>query len=61
MKKFIPIAVALLLNLPAYFSDDVYVDGESIQDAINSAEEGDVIYVGEGVYYENLIVNKSIT
>jgi len=33
----------------------------TIQDAINSANQGDVIYVRAGVYYENLVVNKTVS
>ncbi len=33
----------------------------TIQDAINNASNGDIIYVWAGVYYENLIVNKTVT
>jgi len=40
-------------------------DGEgnysSIQDAINDAKDGDTIFVYSGVYYENVIVDKSIS
>ena len=32
----------------------------SIQDAINNSENGTIIYVNDGVYYENLLINKSI-
>ena len=32
-----------------------------IQDAIDNASEGDIIFVYSGIYYENVIVNKAIT
>jgi len=32
----------------------------SIQEAINNASSGDTILVGPGVYYENIVVNKSV-
>jgi nitrous oxidase accessory protein len=33
----------------------------SIQDAVNDASNGDTIIVHNGIYYENLVLNKSIT
>jgi len=36
-------------------------DGESIQEAINNASSGDIIYVLSGTYQENIVINKSIT
>ena len=33
----------------------------SIQDAVNAANNEDTIFVHNGIYYENLILNKSIT
>ena len=33
----------------------------SIQDAINYSENGTIIHVYNGIYYENLLINKSIT
>jgi parallel beta-helix repeat protein len=35
-------------------------DYPTIQEAINNAEEGDTVFVQSGVYYENVILNKSI-
>ena len=32
-----------------------------IQDAINDASDGDTIIVHSGVYYENVVVDKSVT
>jgi len=32
-----------------------------IQDAINNAKPGDTILVGRGTYYENILINKSVT
>ena len=36
-------------------------DFTGIQDAINNASDGDMILVYSGVYYENVVVNKSVT
>lgn len=38
-----------------------YADYTSIQEAINGASTGDTIFVYNGTYFENIIVNKSIT
>jgi len=38
----------------------VPTDYPTIQNAINHANIGDIIYVHEGIYYENVIVNKSV-
>jgi len=43
----------------------VYADGSgdypTIQSAIENASDGDTIIVGDGIYHENLIVNKSVS
>ena len=63
----IPLLMVLLLPLslvyPVYSSNSYTVPGDflSIQEAINSVGEGSVIYIEPGVYYENLIVNKSVS
>ena len=36
-------------------------DFTSIQEAIDNASSGDTIYVWEGEYFENIVVNKSIS
>ena len=33
----------------------------TIQEAINSANEGDIIFVKAGIYYENVVLNKSVS
>jgi parallel beta-helix repeat protein len=50
-----------------YFPDDVktsFTDikfGGYIQDLIDNASDGDTIYIPNGTYYENIIINKSIS
>lgn len=39
----------------------VPVDYPTIQEAINHANEGDTIYVYNGTYYENVVVNKTVS
>jgi len=34
--------------------------GESIQEAVNSAQQGDTIFVHAGTYYEHVVVSKSL-
>ena len=41
--------------------DDGPADFSSIQNAINAASDGDIIYVKAGSYEENVVVNKSIS
>jgi len=36
-------------------------DYSKIQDAIDDASDGDTIFVKSGIYYENIVINKSIT
>jgi len=36
-------------------------DYETVQQAINAASAGDVIYVGNGLYNENVVVNKTLS
>jgi parallel beta-helix repeat protein len=38
----------------------VYVKYASIQEAVDNATEGSTLYVSSGLYYENLLINKSI-
>jgi parallel beta-helix repeat protein len=41
--------------------DSGEADFIGIQDAINNASDGDTILVHSGVYYENVVVDKSVT
>ncbi len=41
--------------------DDGGGEYTKIQDAINASEDGDTIRVWEGTYYENVVVNKSVS
>ena len=53
-------------DVPFTKAEILYVDDSGgakytkIQDAINSSKDGDIIYVYNGTYYENVVVNKSI-
>jgi len=39
----------------------IYVKYSSIQEAINNADHGDTIFVSSGTYYENVVVNKTVS
>lgn len=41
--------------------DDGSADFSKVQDAINAASPGDTIYVFNGTYYENVVVNKTVS
>jgi len=36
------------------------ITGSTIQEAINAANPGDTVYVRNGTYYENIVVNKTV-
>jgi parallel beta-helix repeat protein len=44
-----------------YVDDSGRADYTRIQDGIDNANSGDIIYVYSGIYFENLIINKTIT
>jgi pectin methylesterase-like acyl-CoA thioesterase len=45
----------------SYVDDDGSADFSKIQDAINAASPGDTIYINNGTYYENIVVNRSVS
>jgi len=44
-----------------YVDDDGPADFHTIQEAVNSATSGDIIYVYNGTYYEKIVVDKSVS
>ena len=62
MKKFSILLFLLTFALGAIIAHGVVINpGQSIQSAINASSAGDVIYVNEGFYPENLVIdNKAI-
>ena len=44
-----------------YVDDDGPADFHTIQEAVNNATSGDIIYVYNGTYYENIVVDKSVS
>jgi len=49
--------------IPVYFQRTINVPDDylTIQEAINAALHGDIINVSSGIYYENIIVDKTLT
>ncbi|AXI25458.1 hypothetical protein CFE53_04650 [Methanofervidicoccus sp. A16] len=54
--------LTLFLGIVSVYGDTIYVPDNysTIQRAIDAAKDGDVIVVRDGIYYENLVINKSI-
>jgi len=70
VKKLIAIVLAVVLLLAMVFPSAVSAKSdvlrvpqnyETIQDAVDAASDGDVIFVGPGTYEENVIVNRSVS
>ena len=51
------------ITIPAKSQDTITVpdDYPTIQDAINAATDGDTVFVRNGTYYENVIVDKTVS
>ena len=64
--KYISLIIAFIfvfntLYITGNANNIIVVNGGSIQDAINAASDGDIIYIMEGKYHERVIVNRSVT
>jgi len=62
------VSTALLFAIPGADGTIIVVDGagpwadhDNIQDAIDASTDGDEILIFEGTYYENIVVNRSLT
>jgi len=49
-----------LTNLPAT-TINIPADYATIQEGIDASQDGDIVLIAEGTYYENLTLNKEIT
>ena len=53
--------ILIILTLAGFVSAEIHVfSGESIQDAIDTAPDGETIIVHDGTYIENLLIEKDI-
>jgi parallel beta-helix repeat protein len=54
--------IKLTRNTPTIWTvdDDQPADFCTIQEAINTASSGDIVYVHNGTYYENIVLNKTV-
>lgn len=61
-KIAIIILFVLMLTPVDTFAEDYKVEaGQSIQDAIDQAKNGDILIISPGLYKENIVINKEIT
>lgn len=52
-----------IVNRPVQYPPSLNIppDYQKIQEAVNSANEGDTVFVYNGTYYENVIINKALS
>ena len=52
-----------IVNRPVQYPPPLNIppDYQKIQEAVNSANEGDIVFVKTGTYYENVVVNKTVS
>ena len=53
--------LVLILNILTAVTINIPADYSTIQEGINAANDGDIVIVSQGTYFENLTINKEIT
>ena len=61
MQVFSILASTLYFHVVTAETIEVPLDYPTIQEAINAASNGDTIFVHNGIYYENVVVNKTVS
>ena len=61
MKFINTFILVLILNILTAVTINIPADYSTIQEGINAANDGDIVIVSQGTYFENLTINKEIT